>query len=244
MKHLFHILSLVLLLLAFSACTAAPSSTEDTVDTPNAAQTTENAHNPTDPLQTTGVGYPYDVILDNGNTVTLTLEGSDPAYHTELHLAALDDTDILNRVVLHKEAGGTGICIEHAYVLDGETGEELPVTAVDEVLSQFVSVSVTDDAWILTVSGVEHRIEKAQFADYPAEQIWDVPVFSQYNDFYMENGQLYCNVGILCAGMGTGYAAESLRIRYGYENGAIVPAEITFLKTESIPNAPVTMPVA
>lgn len=184
--------------------------------------------------------YPYTFSLENGEEMTITLYGNDPAAFAELHLAQLDNTEVFNRVVLHREASGTGVSIEHAHVFDGTTGDALPVTPVADCIAQYVTVANTEDAWILTVAGTDYRIEKAQFADYPTEELLEIPDFSLHHDFSIENGQLFCTVRMLCAGPDTGFAAESLRIRYGFGDAMIVPAEITFLKTETTPNSPVT----
>ncbi|MGM9626394.1 MAG: hypothetical protein ACI3XM_11885, partial [Eubacteriales bacterium] len=52
------------------------------------------------------------------------------------------------------------------------------------------------------------------------------------------NGQLYCRIRILCVGTPTGYAKESLLIRYGFEAGAMIPVEITFCKSENTSSVP------
>ncbi len=208
-----------------------------TTDMPYIAETLETL-----PVETASAvpTHPYTFSLENGEEETIILTGNDPEFFAELHLAQLDDTDVLNRIILHRRVSGSGVSVEHAHVFDGTTGDALAVTDVGDVIAQYVTVRTTDTAWILTVAGVDYTIEKAQFADYPAEELCEVPDFSMVHDFSVENGQLYCTVRILCAGPGTGFASESLRIRYSYQDGAIVPAEIMFLKTEPTPNSPVS----
>ncbi len=170
--------------------------------------------------------YIFEVPLTNGAKAALYLSGNDPSWNTEVHTVQFDGTGVPNTVVLHRFANGTGIGIYHAYVLDGTTGALIPVTPVDEVIENSVEVSSTDDAWILTISGKDYPIDKAQFADYPADMICDIPRFDFIQHFDVTDGQLVCRVGIFCAGNGTGFAKECLSIRYCYDAGRIIPSEI------------------
>ncbi len=186
--------------------------------------------------------YIYDVDLHSGAKATLYLNGNDPNWYAEVQTAQIDDTGVPNTVVLHRFANGTGIGIYHAYVLDGTNGNLIPVTPVDEVIEEYVEVSSNDDAWILKISGKNYTIDKAQFADYPADTICDIPRFDFIRQFAVVNDQLICKVGIFCAGDGTGFAEENLYIRYGYDNGKIIPVEISVQKGNeyvSQDNAPI-----
>ncbi len=239
LKYLILILMLSVVLL-FSSCSA--DVTQD--DPPNIKTADETeAQTTTETVSETGSKtptYAYTFILDSGDEKTITLYGSNPADSAELHLVQLDNTDILNRVVLHREVSGTGVSIEHAHVFDGSTGEALPITGVSDTIAQYVTVSSEETAWILSVAGTEYRIEKTQFSDCAPEELFESPDFSAIHDFSVENGQLICTVRILCAGSDTGFATESLRIRYGYSDGAILPVELSFIRTENSPNSPVT----
>lgn len=234
MKHLLkiYILCAVLFLgiLAVTACSDDSTHSEET-----GTGTAETQI----PVTSTGSatdtdGYPYSFTLDDGTEKTIYFSDSDPADYAELHLAQLDDTGVPNRIVLHRWAGGTGVYIENAYVFDGTTGENLPVTPPEDIIAQYLTVDNTNEGWILHIGGAEYTISKEQFADYAADQIYETPDFSHQIDYSVENGQLYCAIGILCAGMGTGYAEESLSVRYQYAAGtdgtpgAVIPAEITF----------------
>ncbi len=171
--------------------------------------------------------YEYNVSLADGSVKTLTLLGNDPEYYAETHIAQLDGTRVPNRIVLHREESGTGVCIEKAYVLEGNYGRIIPIVSPREVIADNVKVRSEKDAWVLTVSGKDHRIERSQFADYSDEWIYGMPDFTEYIDFSVENGELTCKVMILCAGMGTGYANEYIYIRYGCKDGWVVPTEVS-----------------
>ena len=90
----------------------------------------------------------------------------------------------------------------------------------------------------MTVSGAEYQIPKSQFADYPADQLLTDPDPTQFQNFFVENGQLFCRVSLLCAGNGTGYAAETLKIRYDIVDGTVTAAEITFERPEEYADTP------
>ncbi len=175
--------------------------------------------------------YKYDVVLSDGSIKTLTMtDGYDPVVYAEDYTIQLDDTDTPNHVVLHKVSGGTGIFVNRPYVLDGTTGERIPVTPVDEIIEKYIEISANDEVWIIRIAGKEYPIAKSQFSDYPPDQICEMPRLDCIQHFTVVNNRLLCKVGIFCAGNGTGFAEENIYIRYGYEAGKIVPVEVSVQK--------------
>ncbi len=171
--------------------------------------------------------YPFAVMLDDGSEITVSLP-RDPEYHAELHLCTLSGEDVPVRAVLYNVADGTGLLLEEVRIFSGTDGTEYPLTPPDEILDRYVVFSDGADAWHMTVLGAEYQIPKAQFSDYPAEALFPLPNPSMWQNFYVENGQLFCRVSLLCAGDGTGFAAETLKIRYDLTDGTVTAAEITF----------------
>lgn len=236
----FHILlAALILLLGLSACSnesnqQKPSDTAEIAD--STQQNGQTVESETASSEQSNIYFAF--LLEDGTEKTVLLPDIDPACQAELHLAPLDDTGVSNRIVLYSRASGTDINPETAYVYDGETGEELPLTPPGDVLAQYLSVNNTENAWVLHIGGSDYSIDKTQFSDYADEELFDTPDFSQYNDFYVENGLLYCRIRILCTNALAGYAKESLLIRYGFEAGAIIPVEITFCKSENTSSVP------
>ncbi len=229
--------SVVMLLLALCVVSASLGGCE----TADGAEHNENVADTLDELKSdTGtiapneaeipeVGYNYDVALEDGSNKTLTLYGYDPKYYASTYEVQLDDSDTPNRVVIHQEAGGTGYFIDKAYVLDGKSGEVIPITPVADVLDEYVEITSNDDEWIFTVSDKEYVISKSQFSDYTPGMIYDIPNLSCINDFVIIEGQLLCTISPLCAGILTGYSEEKIYIRYGYDNGSIVPVDVRMI---------------
>lgn len=222
------LLFMVVLGLLLTSCGAQPEDAP--VQTETAAP--ETADTVTDAVTQAPEGYPYTFTVENGEEITVYLP-REPEEWAELHLCDLDGTGNLNRVILHNTANGTGLWLEEVRVFDGACGEELAVVPVDDVIAAYVAVADSGDWWTLTISGAEYKIDKAQFSDDLADQLYEMPGFDSYRNFFVEHGQLYCDIGIVCAGAGMGFAKESLRIRYGCDAGRIVPAEITFLRDAS-----------
>ncbi len=180
-----------------------------------------------------GEGYEYKVPLDNGTVKTITLYGCDPEYYAELHTAKLDGSGTPNKVVIHPQDRGTGILLEKVYVLDGQSGELIPVTPVSDVIKYNLETSErSENGWTLYINGKGHLIDIKQFSEYDEQQIYSSPNLSEYLDFSVENGELICRVGILCAGHLTGYADEVILIRYGYANGEMIPFDISLEKRD------------
>ncbi len=190
------------------------------------------------PEVTAEVIYTYDVTLADGSVKTLEFtDGYDPALYAESYTAQIDNTGVPNTVILHKIYGGTGVFVNRPYVLDGTTGEQIPVRPVDEVIRDYVNITSSDEGWTVSIRGENHLIKRSQFADYPDDMIADSPDLSLINHFYVEDGQLICKVGILCAGNGTGFAKEYIYISYGYDSGTIRPFEVTVKRENSIPQS-------
>ncbi|MGM9624701.1 MAG: hypothetical protein ACI3XM_03225, partial [Eubacteriales bacterium] len=79
---------------------------------------------------------------------------------------------------MYGRVSGTGASLETAYVYDGKTGEELPLTPPGDVLAQYLSVSNTENAWVLHIGGSDYSIDKTQFSEYAADELYDTPDFS------------------------------------------------------------------
>ncbi|MBQ7982326.1 MAG: hypothetical protein IJ302_02065, partial [Clostridia bacterium] len=166
-KRLILLLAAVLGLM-LSACGTQPGETPDQTETSAASETADTV---TDAVTQVPEGYPYTFTVENGEEITVFLP-REPEEWAELHLCDLDGTGNLNRVILHNTASGTGLWLEEARVFDGESGEELAVTPVDDVIAAYVAMSDGGDWWLLTISGAEYKIDKAQFSDYPAEELY------------------------------------------------------------------------
>lgn len=232
--HRYRISSILVLLTALLlliGCTQSdPSKAVQTTDAASAPvpQTAEPAEPDTPPSVES---YPFAIMLDDGTEITVSLP-RDPEYYAELHLCALSGEETPVRVILQNLAGGTGVLLEEARVFSGDDGTEYPVVSPDEVLGRYVTFTDSEDAWHMTVEGAEYLIPKAQFSDYPTEALFPLPNPSMWQNFYVENGQLFCRVSFLCAGDGTGFAAETLRIRYDLIDGTVTASEITFERPE------------
>ena len=240
-----HRAALVFLVLSFCFCLNACSTqqrndTQDTADT--ITKTTDDKI--TEEITAPNV-YPYTVTLENGHTKTVSLHGADPQLYAQLYLAQLDDTGTLNRVILYRPTGDhqdADAIREEVYVFDGMTGESIPVTPVEDVLKQFLTVDSMESAWVLHIGGAEYHINKTQFP--PEQSLLEIPCFDKDQNFSINNNQLFCTVGILCAENPldgtTSYARETLLIRYGYDvqTREMVPVELTFQKSETTISGP------
>ena len=198
-----------------------PKETADTVPLPMTAEQTVPIEQPVvEP-------YPFIFYLDDGTEIEISLP-RDPELYAELHLCSLSDEESPAHVLIHSTEGGTGVLLEEVRVFSGDDGAEYPVVSVDGILSRYVTISNEDEHWRMTVGGADYLIEKSQFADYPADQLLAEPDLTLHHNFFVENGQLFCRVSLLCAGAGTGYAAETLKIRYHISDNTVTAAEITF----------------
>lgn len=223
------LLSLALSVPILTACSGSTDPKNDMQsDTAPTPMTTEQTAPTEEPVTES---YPFSFVLDDGTEMTITLP-LDPEWNAELHLCTLSGTETPARVVLHKTGYGTGLLLEEARVFSGDDGAELPVTSVNDILSRYVSLSNESDYWRMLVGGAEYQIPKAQFADYPADQLLTTPDLTKFQNFFVEHGQLFCRVSLLCAGNGIGYAAETLKIRYDIVDGTVTAAEITFERPE------------
>lgn len=176
--------------------------------------------------------YPFFIYLDDGTEIEISLP-RDPELYAELHLCSLSAEESPSHVLIHSTESGTGVLIEEVRVFSGDDGTEYPVISVNEIVSRYVVLSDEETQWRMTVNGAEYLISKEQFADYPPEQIFAVPDLSQFHNFFVENGQLYCRISLLCAGNGTGFAAETLKIRYHIADNTVTAAEITFERPDT-----------
>ena len=226
-------LALILLILALCACTTAPSGTETgsqaASDLPTMPETAAPAVPDTPP---TVESYPFSVLLDNGEEITVTLP-RDPELYAELHLCAMSGEEIPVRTVLLDVSDDPARLLDEVRVFSGEDGTEYPVITPTEILNRYAVFADGEDAWRMTVSGAEYLIPKAQFAHLPTDSLFAFPDPSKQQNFYVENGQLFCRVFFLCADTEDGYAAESLRIRYDLIDTTVTASEITFLRTET-----------
>lgn len=223
MKQSFHrysILTALLLtgiLMLFGCNSAVPQET--TTDTPAVPETAEPAIPDAPPSVES---YPFAVMLDSGEEITIDLP-TDPELSAELHLCAFTGVETPARVVLYNAIGD----MEEARIFSGDDGAEYPVVTPGEILDRYVTFTDSTDAWLMTVLGAEYQIPKAQFADTEAALL-PLPNPAESQNFYVENGQLFCRVSFLCADTETGFAAETLKIRYDLTDGTVTAAEITF----------------
>lgn len=208
----------------FCACSRTASDDPAAVTTAMQPEETEQTSPIEEPVSDS---FPFTFFLDDGSEYTVTLP-RDPEYWAELHSCTLDDSGDATPVILLTTENGTGVHLEQARAFSCADGTEYPVTPVDEILTRYVTAEDCGTHWLLTVNGAGYEISKEQFADYPPEELFPVPNLSATQNFYVEHGRLYCRVGLLCAGAGTGYAAESLVIRYGLTDGTVTANEITF----------------
>ena len=176
--------------------------------------------------------FPFSFALDDGTEITTTLP-CDPEYFAEMHLCALSDTESLTHVLIYNIMSDSGEPLEEVRVFSGDDGRELPVVPVNEILSRYVSITSEEDHWRMTVGGAEYQISKSQFTDVPAEQLRTEPDATRYQDFYAENGQLFCRVSFLCADTEAGIAKETLKIRMELIDGTLTAAEISFERPET-----------
>lgn len=226
-NHRFiQILALLLSAVLLVSCNPAAAPAENVTESAQMPQTASPAEPDTPP---TVESYPFEVMLDDGTEITVSLP-RDPDLYAEVHLCTMTGEETPVRVILQNLADGTGLLLEEARVFSGEDGTEYPVVAPDEILARYAAFSDGEDAWSITVSGAEYLIPKAQFADADAKTLLALPDASVQQNFYVENGQLYCRVFFLCTGDGTGFAAESLNIRYDLVDGTVTASEITFLR--------------
>ena len=200
--------------------------------------TTEQTPAPLITEQTTPVAepiteeYPFSFILDDGTEISITLP-YDPEYDSEMHLCSLSDTDTLAHVLIHNVPSDGGIQPEEIRVFSGEDGHEYSVTTVNEVLSRYVTIYSEDTDWRMAVNGADYMIPKAQFSDDPSVSLLENPDPTRKQDFFVENGQLFCRVSFLCTAAEDGYADETLKIRFDIVDGAVSAAEITFERPQS-----------
>lgn len=166
--------------------------------------------------------YPFAVMLDSGEEITVDLP-TDPELSAELHLCAFTGVETPARVVLYNAIGD----MEEARIFSGDDGAEYPVVTPGEILDRYVTFTDSTDAWLMTVSGAEYQIPKAQFADTEANLL-PLPNPAELQNFYVENGQLFCRVSFQCASDAEITAAETLKIRYDLTDGTVTAAEITF----------------
>lgn len=238
-----HSASLIFLVLSFCFCLNA-CSTQQRKDTQDTADTIIKTTDDKITEETTAPNvYSYTVTLENGQTKTVSLHGADPQLYAQLYLAQLDDTGTLNRVILYRPTGDNqdaDAIREEVYVFDGKTGESIPVTPVEDVLKQFLTVDSMESAWVLHIGGAEYHITKEQFISDTKSKLYETPHFDSNYNFSINNNQLLCTVGIRCADGISGYAKETLMIRYGYEPqlNEMIPVEITFQKSETTISGP------
>ena len=173
--------------------------------------------------------YPFAVMLEDGSEIEITLP-RDPELWAELHVCAFAD-ETTARVVLYNVADSADSSVEEARAFSGDDGTEYRVVSPAEILDRYMTVSDGADAWTITVGGAEYAISKAQFADQ-AGALLSVPDASRRQDFFVENGRLYCRVAFSCTEDGTSFAAETLTIRYDLIDGMLTAAEIAFERTE------------
>ena len=211
-----------------SACNSQ-TETEKTTETSPHPMTAEQTVPIEQPVFDT---HPFSIYLADGTEIEITLP-RDPELYAELHLCNLSDDQSPAHVLIHSTESGTGALIEEVRVFSDDDGTEYSVVPVNEILSRYVIIAAEETQWRMTVNGAEYLISKEQFADYPPEQIFAEPDFSQFHNFYVENGQLYCRISLLCAGNGTGFAAETLKIRYHISDNTVTAAEITFERPDT-----------
>ena len=220
---------LALLIPLLLSCSGDGGLPQESTDIPTVPETAAPAEPDTPP---TVESYPFSFLLDSGEEITVSLP-RDPELFAELHLCTMSGEETPVRAVLTDIADKAGLLLDEARIFSGEDGTEYPVVSPDEILNRYAVFSDSEDAWHMTVSGAEYQIPKAQFADSPAESLLSLPDPSKQQNFYVENGQLYCRVFFLCTDTEDGYAAESLRIRYDLTDGIVTASEITFLRAAS-----------
>lgn len=224
------LLTLLAAVIVLCGCTAHTDS--DAATTDSAIVSIPETAAPATPDTPPAVeSYPFSVMLEDGSEIEISLP-CDPEQWAELHVCALSDTETHARVVLYNIAHGTELSLEEARVFSGDNGTEYPVVSPNEILSRYVTIYDETDAWRMAVGGADYEISKSQFSDYPADQILTTPDPTLQQNFFVENGQLFCRVSFLCAGNGTGFAAETLKIRYDLTDGTLTAAEITFERAE------------
>ena len=220
----------MLLICALTACTPErvelPSSTGN--DTKHPTDTSSTVTEPNIPKD-----FPFTFSVDDADDITIKLP-RDPALWAELHLLALDGTDSLNRVILHTVDDE----LEEARVFDGMTGNEIFVTPIKDILARFVSTEDDGTHWSIRIGGADFRISKDQFTDSAEEDFLTLPDFTRRCDYFVEHGVHFCRVRPMCTSQENGFANETLLIRYGFENGVVIPAEITFER----PKEPIEKP--
>jgi len=205
------------ILMLFGCNPAVPQ--EPTADTPAVPVTAEPAIPDAPPSVES---YPFAVMLDSGEEITIDLP-TDPELSAELHLCAFTGVETPVRVVLYNAIGD----MEEARIFSGDDGAEYPVVTPSEILDRYVTFTDSTDAWHMTVSGAEYQIPKAQFADTEANLL-PLPNPAELQNFYVENGHLFCRVSFQCASDAEITAAETLKIRYDLTDGTVTAAEITF----------------
>lgn len=217
----YSILTALLLtgILMLFGCNPAVPQEKPAADTPALPVTAEPAVPDTPPSVES---YPFAVMLDSGDEITIDLP-TDPELSAELHLCAFTGVETPVRVVLYNAIGD----MEEARVFSGDDGAEYPVVTPSEILDRYVTFTDSTDAWLMTVSGAEYQIPKAQFADTEANLL-PLPNPAELQNFYVENGQLFCRVSFQCASDAEITAAETLKIRYDLTDGTVTAAEITF----------------
>ena len=210
--------------------TAAGDAAQAASDTPAIPETAAPAVPDVPP---TTESYPFSFMLDDGTELEISMP-CDPELWSELHLCPLGDGETPARIVIYTLAHGTDMSHEEARAFNGDDGTEYPVISANEILSRYVTIYSEDEHWRMTVGGAEYFISKAQFAEYAAEEIRTDPDPTVYQNYFVENGQLFCRVSFLCAGNdASGFAAETLKIRYDLTDGTVTAAEITFERAET-----------
>ncbi len=213
----------VLTAAALVGCTdTAPAETKTTADTPTMPVTAAPAVPDAPP---TVESYPMTLLLDDGTEVTVTLP-RDPELLAELHLCAMSGEEILVRAVICDLGGDMGHPVEEVYAFSGDDGSAYRVVSPAEILNRYVTLADAEDAYLMTVSGAEYQIPKAQFAE--TDILLALPDPARSQNFYVENGQLFCRVSFLCDASHAVFAAETLKIRYDLTDGVLTAAEITF----------------
>ncbi len=232
-NHRFiQILALLLSAVLLVSCNPAAAPAENVTESAQMPQTASPAEPDTPP---TVESYPFEVMLDDGTEITVSLP-RDPDLYAEVHLCTMTGEETPVRVILLDIADDAKLLLDEARAFSGEDGTEYPVVSPDEILARYAVFTDSADAWRITVSGAEYLIPKAQFADADAKTLLALPDASVQQNFYVENGQLYCRVFFLCTdnspdgGTETGFAAESLKIRYDLVDGTVTASEITFLR--------------
>ena len=224
---------LALLLCAVLLISCNPAAQNEAVT--ESAQMPETAAPAIPDTPPTVESYPFAVMLDDGEEITVSLP-RDPDRYAELLLCTVTGEETPVRVILLDIAENENQLLDEARALSGEDGTEYPVTSPDEILARYAVFADGEDAWRITVSGAEYLIPKSQFADVPAESQLALPDASKQQNFYVENGQLFCRVFFQCTenafdgSTDPRFAAESLVIRYDLVDGTVTAAEITFLR--------------